>query len=371
MRDLTRIWLCLLLGVGQALASDFDWEVRRFSGRDYVSVEKITEFYDLPRGVKPENKSLSLVKGRRSLLFSLGSREVEINGAKYVLSFPVMEKDGVYWVSRMDLGKTIEPALRPERVPGIKPFTTVILDPGHGGRDKGAASPYEREKNFALDVARGVRNELRKAGVHVVMTRNSDEFIELHDRAALTNARSSAVFVSLHFNASPNREANGLEIFSVTPRGSPSSEYDELLVRDMVEEYGNANEVQSFTLAHAIQHALQGAKLNMFDRGVKRARFAVLRLTKVPAVLVEGGFLSHPEDAKRVASKEWRHTYASAIATGILEFQKLAAHKTAPRLAADYRKFPSLPTTTVAALPRPTPVAGGLNLRELPESGSD
>lgn len=368
MRDLSRILFFLFLGMAQAAA--FDWGTQRFSGRDYVSVEKLAEFYNLPRGLSPVNKGLSLARERRSLLLVLGSREVEINGVKYVMSFPVVEERGQYWVSRMDLGKTIEPAFRPELVPGIKPFTTVILDPGHGGRDKGAVGPYEREKNFALDVGRRVRDELQNAGMKVLMTRNTDDFIELQDRAALTKGRSDAIFVSLHFNASPNREANGLEIFSVTPRGSPSTEYDELLVRDMVAEYGNVNEVPSFILAHSIYQALQGSGLKMADRGVKRARFAVLRLTRVPAVLVEGGFLSHPGDAKRVASKDWRNSYADAIASGILEFQKLAAFKKPPRLAADYKNsHPGRSATTVAALPSPSPPSPGLILREWPEAG--
>lgn len=366
MRAFSPILFFLLLGMAQA--ADFDWEVQRFSGRDYVSVKKIAQFYDLPLEATPVNKSLSLTRGRRSLQFVLDSRETGINGVKYVMSFPVVEEMGTYWVSRMDLGKTIEPALRPELVPGIKTFTTVILDPGHGGRDKGATSPYEQEKNFTLDVARRVRDDLQNAGMKVLMTRNTDDFIELQDRAALTKRRSDAIFVSLHFNASPNREAQGLEIFSVTPRGSPSTEYDELLVRDMVAEFGNDYEVPSFVLAHSIYQAMQGSGLKMADRGVKRARFAVLRLTRVPAVLVEGGFLSHPEDAKRVADKDWRNAYAGAIAAGILEFQKLATLKKPPRLAADYRNSPPGRPTTVAALPSPSPPAPELTLRDWPKS---
>ena len=362
---LLRIFFVLVLAAGPTLA--YDWQVKRFDGRDYVSVGKIAEFYNLPRDGAPVDKNLSLARARRSLLVTLNSRAVEINGVKYILSFPVIEKDGQYWVSRMDLGKTIEPAFRPEMVPGVQPFTTVILDPGHGGHDKGAVGPYEVEKNFALDVARRVRDELQKAGLRVMMTRNSDAFVELPDRAAMANAKQKCIYVSLHFNASSNREANGLEIFCITPRGSPSTEYDELLVRDMVQEYGNENEGQSFTLAHAIHHSLHGAGLEMFDRGLKRARFAVLRLTKMPAVLVEGGFLSHRGDAKLVAGKEWRNRYAKAVATGILEYKKLAELKQAPRLAADYRNAKPGEATAVVALPSPTPAASSLALRDFPE----
>jgi N-acetylmuramoyl-L-alanine amidase len=362
--------MVLALWLTAAAAPAFEWEVKRIEGRDYSSLRKIAEFYSLPNAFTPSNNSVYLNRGRRSLRATRDSREFEINGVKHVLSFPVIERDGEWWVSRMDLGKTIEPAFRPELLSEIKPFTTVILDPGHGGHDKGAISRYEQEKNFALDVARRVRNELQKAGVNVLMTRNSDVFIELHDRAAIANAKQNAIFVSLHFNASPNASAEGLEIFCITPRGSPSTEYDELLVRDMVQEYGNENELQSFTLANAIYHALHGS-LKMTDRGVKRARFAVLRLLKMPSVLVEGGFLSHPGDARLIASKEWRDTYAKAIATGILEYRRLAEFKTPPRLVSDYRNPKKIPSSAVAALPSPTPKPDGITLRDLPAEVSN
>ena len=355
----------LLLAAGWSQA--FEWELKRIDGRDYVNLKQIEEFYNLPSNVMPENNRLLLARGRRSLAMTKDRRDLEINGVNQWLSFPVIERDGQYWISRMDLGKTIEPAFQPELVQGIKPFSTVVLDPGHGGHDKGAASIYELEKNFSLDIARGVRNELQKAGIQVIMTRNSDVFIELQNRAAIANAKPNAIFVSLHFNAGAgNNAATGLEIYCVTPRGSPSTEYEDLRVRDMVQESGNANELASFTLANAIYHSMQGS-LNMFDRGVKRARFAVLRLTKVPAVLVEGGFLTNPTDAKLIASKPWREQYAKSIATGILEYKKLAESKTPPRLVADYRNPSAGP---VRALPQPTPTAtpaaGTLMLRDLP-----
>ena len=359
-----RVFSALLVTFALGMAgAQADWQLKRFDGRDYVRLDEIAEFYGLPRGVSPQDKMVFLNRGKKSLKLTQDSRQVQLNGVNYWLSFPVIQREDDYWISRMDLGKTIEPAFRPEMVQDVKSFTSVILDPGHGGHDKGASSPYEVEKNFSLDVARRVRNELQKAGLRVFMTRNNDAFVELHDRANLANSKLNSIFVSLHFNASPNFEATGLEIFCVSPRGSPSTEYDELLVRDMVQEFGNDNEVQSFTLASAIYHALQGSSLTMFDRGVKRARFAVLRLTKMPAVLVEGGFLSNSRDARLVADTAWRDKYARAIAAGILEYRKLADLKMAPRIAADYSKGPATP---IASVPGPTPSSTGTILLELP-----
>ena len=361
-------FIFIFFTAGRALA--FDWEVKRFDGRDYAPLVKVAEFYSLPQQFSVENNHISLYRGSRSLVVTRDLRDVEINGVKYILSFPVIDREGTYWISRMDIGKTIEPAFRPELVADIKPFTTVVLDPGHGGHDNGASSPYEYEKNFSLDVARRVRNELQKAGVNVFMTRNRDAFVELQDRAALANGKQNSIFVSIHFNAADwNHAANGLEIYCITPRGSPSTEYDELLVRDMVQETGNRNETQSFALASIIYQSLHGATLNMFDRGVKRARFAVLRLTKAPAVLIEGGFLTNPDDARRVATTSWRNDYAKAIARGILEYRKLAEFHQAPRTMADYRApADTSPSISVTGTPSPTPVVNPISLRDLPQA---
>jgi len=367
-RQLSILGLLMALGLIflPQLSHALEWEVQRFDGRDYVTTRQISEFYNIPSQEPLAKDESAFVRGQGSLVFRRGSREAVIHGLKYWLAFPMIERDGAFWVSRMDLAKTIEPAMRPGLVRNLRKPMTVVLDAGHGGRDRGAASPYEFEKNFVLDVARRIRDELQAAGVNVIMTRNSDTFIELSQRAELANRQKDAIFVSLHFNSAANRAAQGFEIFCITPRGAPSSEYENLLVRDMVQEHGNEAEVQSFVLATAIYHAMHG-RSQMMDRGVKRSRFAVLRLTKVPAVLVEGGFLSNPVDARRVASPAWRTRYSKSIAEGILAYIRLAEERIPPPFAADYR-LPgsqnlrlSIPATT------PPPPPPSVSLRGLPD----
>jgi len=338
-------------------ADGFPWEIRRIEGRDHVTTDRIAEFYQLDK--HPGRWAYSA--GKKSLGFRPGSREVEINGLKHWLGFPAVEHDGGLWVSRIDLSKTIEPSLRPAMVRGLAVPATVVLDPGHGGRDKGAIGTYQYEKNFALDLARRVRDRLVKAGVKVALTRNADEFVELHDRAAFANRIPRSIFVSIHFNTGTNRAANGFEIFSITPRGAPSTEAEDMSLRDLVKEPGNAHDEVSFLLAKSIYHAMHG-RLQMADRGMKRARFAVLRLTASPSVLVEGGFLINPQDARRIASPKWRDTLAGAIADGILAYIALAAKGEPPPLAADYRSglarppAPPLPQPPSAS-PSPSPPA--------------
>ena len=341
------------------------WETKSFGGRDHVPLDEIATFYGLGEATSPDANTRKLKGAGRSLIATINSREMEINGIKHWLAFPVLEDGGRTYVSRLDLGKTLEPAFRPALIPDFPAVSTVVLDPGHGGRDNGARSPYEHEKNFSLDVARRVRNELQKSGVRVILTRNSDSFVELADRAAVANRLKNAIFVSIHFNAADaNQAANGFEIYCVTPRGAPSTAYEQIRVRDMIQENGNEHDIHSFALANAIYHSMHG-KVEMLDRGVKRARFAVIRLAGVPSVLVEGGFLTNAADARKVASKQWRDNYAASIARGILEYKKLAENRIAPRELAAYRNPESAPLPVVEAVP-PAPVPG-VGLRELPE----
>lgn len=339
------------------------WEVKTFGGRDHVGLDEIGAFYGLGEVQSPTATTRALHGNGRDLAATINNREMRINGVKHWLAFPVMEVGGKAYVSRLDLGKTIEPAFRPTRIPNFPAVTTVVLDPGHGGRDNGARSPYENEKNFTLDVARRVRNALQKAGLRVILTRNTDSFVELADRAAVGNRAKNAIFVSLHFNAADsNPSASGFEIFCVTPRGAPSTAYEQTRERDMVAENGNDHDIHSFALANAIYHSMEG-RIPMFDRGVKRARFAVLRQSQIPAVLIEGGFLTNASDARKVATKSWRDSYAAAIVGGILEYKKLAERHIPPREVSAYQ-HPESVRIPVAAAPPPGPALG---LRDLPE----
>lgn len=342
------------------------WEIKSFDGRDHVPVGEIATFYGLGEETSPGAGSKKLHGGSREIVATRNSREIVIDGVKHWLAFPVVEDGGRLFISRLDLGKTIDPAFRPTLIGEFPSVTTVVLDPGHGGKDNGARSPYEFEKNFALDVARRVRDRLQKAGFRVLMTRNNDSFIELQNRAAFANRLKNTIFVSIHFNAADwNQAANGFEIYCVTPRGAPSTAYEQTRLRDMVEENGNEHDLHSFALANTIYHAMLG-KTDMTDRGVKRARFAVLRLAGVPAVLIEGGFLTNAGDARNIASKQWRDNYASAIATGIQEYKKLAEQKIPPREVAAYR-HPESATSSVAATNEKPGTVPGIELRELKE----
>lgn len=315
-----------------------DWQIIKVSGHDYLSVENISKFYGLPAEVVPAGEKMRLEAVSSPLEFVRDSREVMINGARSWLCFPVIEHEGKYLVSRTDLAKTIEPLLRPHRVPNAGKVETVVLDPGHGGHDKGALSRYGSEKDFALDVARTLRPLLQAKGLRVIMTREGDYFVPLEVRAQIANAARNSIFVSIHFNATdrdPN--ATGFEIFSFTPRGAPSTSDNSVAPSSLSMQAGTTVDAQSVALSACIYHSMIG-HIPEFDRGIKRARFAVLRLTRVPAVLVEGGFLTERGESQLIAKKEWRVRLAQAIGAGVENYVALGVKKQPPMLVADYRR---------------------------------
>jgi len=327
----------LVLFSSTAIAAG-DWQVIKINGHDYLSVDNISKFYGLPAEVVPSGAKIQSETVDHPLEFVSGSREAMINGARSWLCFPVIDQDGKSLVSRTDVAKTIEPLVRPQRVSNVGKIQTVVLDPGHGGYDKGQVSRYGAEKDFALDVARKLRQILQAKGLHVVMTREGDYFVPLEVRAQIANRARDAIFVSIHFNASgddPN--ATGFEIFSFTPRGAPSTSDGNVNANSFNMQPGSSVDAQSMALSACIYHSLLG-HLPEYDRGIKRARFAVLRLTKVPAVLIEGGFLTERGESKLISNKDWRAKLAGAIGMGIENYQALPIKKQPPMLVADYRR---------------------------------
>ena len=120
---------CFCWGPGDGWAAS--WKIKRLAGSDYLPVSQIASFYQMRLTVRGD-RGLMLSSGKRRMEFAKNSREARIDGVKHWLSFPVLYFRGQYHVSRMDLAKTIDPLMRPEKIPGLKPVHTVVLDPGHG-----------------------------------------------------------------------------------------------------------------------------------------------------------------------------------------------------------------------------------------------
>lgn len=307
--------LCFFLS---GLARAGEWTLYKVGGRDHVSLENLAEFYNLGT-VRVANKNFLMSVGTRSLRGSLGSVEFYINGLKFNLSYPIAEADGKLVVSRMDLTKVIEPVLRPSKIKNAEKIDTIVLDAGHGGHDRGAVSPYGCEAIYTLDVVNRTRLLLMQAGFKVVLTRSNDTFVPLHERTRIANQYSNALFISVHFNS--GGAGTGLETYTLAPRGVPSMMADGPRVSDLDLCPGNTNDAQNMALATAT-HASLVVRSRMFDRGIKRARFVVIRDIEIPGVLIEGGFLSNLYDAKLVAMPAFRQQIASCILQAVQNYRR-------------------------------------------------
>lgn len=315
------------------------WEIRNLGGRDYIPLTQVAAFYQMrvvPRG----DSKVSLAAEMRRMDFVRGSREARIDGVKHWLSFPVIFFGGRFYVSRMDLSKTIDPAMRPEKIPKLQPVRSVLLDPGHGAHDRGAVNRLGAEKHYNLAIALEVRKRLTEAGLRTEMTRSTDRFIPLEVRPALARKLGDGtIFVSIHCNDAGqySSAATGFEIYTLAPRGAPNSNDTFLTRRSFSAESGHIFDNASQALSASIYHAMLG-RAPMFDRGMKRARFAVLRRAITPAVLIECGFLSNSRDARLLDDARWRARLADSIARGIIEFCNLSRARKPPKLLAQYRQ---------------------------------
>jgi N-acetylmuramoyl-L-alanine amidase len=167
---------------------------------------------------------------------------------------------------------------------------TVVIDPGHGGDDGGATEGRVFEKHLNFDVARRLEIQLQRRGYKTILTRTRDEFISLSQRSNIANKTRDSIFVSIHFNSAYRTSAYGIETFYYT--------YD------------------GYQLASRV-HSSVCRKLRPEDRGVKKAAYSVLRNTKCPAILVEGGFLSNSKERDRCLQPWYRQALAESIAVGI------------------------------------------------------
>lgn len=218
--------------------------------------------------------------------------------------------------------------------PGLAPLRTVVVDAGHGGRDPGTSHFGLREKDLALDIARRLSTELNARGLSVVMTRDHDEFIALNRRPAVANRLPADLFVSVHLNANRSRRVSGAEVYY--PRESVVGESVEFPPNIQPQEVSwptttirqilwdlvlSRSRRQSVRVASHICRALR-TELGVRCHGVKGARFVVLRESRIPAVLVEVGYVTNPSEASRLADPSYRQAAAQAIADGVAAYAR-------------------------------------------------
>jgi N-acetylmuramoyl-L-alanine amidase len=269
-------------------------------------------------------QEVKLSSGSSTLIFTVDSARCSLNGINVWLSFPIALRNGSACIAATDLTTALQPALFPSQNPRGATVTTICLDPGHGGKDPGNREGKQQEKKYTLLLAEELRSVLSKAGFKVNLTRANDTFVELPSRPEIARRRSADLFVSLHFNSADGAGASavkGTEIYCMTPaRVSSTNSRGEGAGTGSFP--GNRFDSRNVLLAYQIQKALV-KNLGVEDRGLRRARFAVLRWAEMPAVLIEGGFMTNPTEARKIYDPAYRRQMAQAIADGVLAYKKL------------------------------------------------
>jgi N-acetylmuramoyl-L-alanine amidase len=331
-------------------------------GVRYVALKDLAGMYGLPL-TAPKAKTLLVAGQYVRLEFQEEGRQAVVNGTSVWLHTPVAKIRGQWSISDADAQYVIDPLVRPSAYLGGRGFATVALDAGHGGKDPGAMSDANlQEKDLSLDIARRVRAHLAAAGVRVAMTRDKDVFLELVDRPAAAAKIKADLFVSIHLNATGTKSVRGVETFGIAAAGFASTAGG---AGSKAAVPNNQFNHSGTILAYQIQKALTGIT-RAEDRGVKRARFAVLRESKMPAALVECGFLTNPTEAQKLGTPSYRETVAQGVAQGILNYLALVRRAkggaAAPVLQAPGAPMPGTTSAGVAgavSAQGPTPTHNG------------
>lgn len=291
-------------------------------GPDYVPLRTIAARLGMDAR-QLSGDSFQLSSQWTSLEFTFHRRDARLNGHRVFLGFPVARKLGQLQLAEADYTNLLQPILTPQLFPPDQPVRLIYLDPGHGGKDTGARNTRLQllEKSLVLDLARRLRKQLQKAGFTVRLTRDSDTFLPLAKRAQIANEAGADLFLSLHFNASTKPDVHGIETFTLTPAAQAPTGRLQRRKDDFQTLPGNRSDHLNTLLGFYIQRALL-TELQAPDRGLKRARFAVLKNLRMPGVLIEAGFLSHHLEGRNVGSAAYRDRIAKAITSAVMTYQK-------------------------------------------------
>lgn len=223
--------------------------------------------------------------------------------------------------------------------PGIRQVQTVVLDPGHGGRDPGALGPYGlREKDVMLRLARELRPRLEARGFRVRLTRETDRTLSLEERTAFAEGVGADVFISLHANASRRHGARGIETYyldesherhaqrvAARENGVPAHRLDDLqriVAQLRVSEVSSYSARLARTVHDEVIAGVRETHGSVRDLGVKRGPFYVLFLSNMPSILLETGFLTNRADAIRLRSDFYLRVLAEHISRGLSAYRR-------------------------------------------------
>jgi len=256
------------------------------------------------------------------MIFEVDSRKLYFNGALIWMNGTLAKAGSGWMLIDQDLRNVVDPLLRPDSALAGEKGGVVVLDAGHGGLDQGAAGRSNAlEKKIAMDIVKRVAAKLHDADVPVRMTRSGDSFLSLSERCSNAERMGAGVFVSVHINHADSVAVSGLETYIITPPGCSGT----VSKRPDYRTYsGNRHDAANMILGYYVHKGLLSCT-KAIDRGIKRARFQVLRDINCPAVLAECGFLSNSREEAMLVDPRYRDVIADGISRGITTYLRSLA----------------------------------------------
>ena len=317
----------------------------------------------------PVQKTFSIVSAKDTLKFAVGIPYMTRNGRSVDLSAAPELDNGHLWIAENDAKKisnkieAAKPAAKPaeqkpaqpvvvkpkapkQEIAGTREVRTIVIDPGHGGKDPGASGKKSQEKDIVLAVAKLLRKNLADEGFNVKLTRSKDVFIELRQRANLANQWDGDLFISLHCNAIDASEERKkiIQGYQFYVLRAPESEEDKAIARRenaVATLYGEKNakdelsplewfklearleqyKQTSYLFTEKLLDSFDGGKIKKMNTGVGGAGFMVLVGAMMPAVLIELGFISNEEDEAYMMTKAGQQDLADRIAQAVSKYK--------------------------------------------------
>lgn len=318
-----------------------------FNNVRYVPVLRYCDYYNLDWKWDLVAQRIEINKGTTTVTLRPGSAVALVNGRAIELDYPVEYSEGAAYLPSQSAVFISEEIFglkeKPAPIGRLHEIQTVVIDPGHGGKDPGAVNRYGiREKDIVLDISRRLGKHLASNGIRVLFTREKDTFIPLQKRAAFANEKKADLFISIHANASKYSRAKGFEVYylsEATDDGARALAAAENASLDLEKEMTRQNAAsphssqtvwdlilsehrrESRELAYYMCN-ITSDSLGLKKRGVKSARFVVLKGAIMPAVLVEVGFLTNRREGSQLNKGQYREDIAKAIARSVLAYKK-------------------------------------------------
>lgn len=301
------------------------------SSRKYLRLSEIALFNhcSVTRKITAKEKTLTLTNRHgQKLLFTADSIQCTLDGYQINFCYKVIYKEGEFYLEETDFKDFLDPILRTQTIPR-RTVKTIMLDPGHGGKDHGAEYGGTMEKEMNLLLARRIRAILRKRGYTVLMTRDKDVEMSLQARSELCAVKKPDLYVSVHCNAhATSKEVHGIEVWIANPAGVPSYGTTTLGKDLPGTKFHSSNALLAYLTLKELVKATKAT-----DRGVRRKQFYVICHSPAPSMLIEFGYLSNEAERKNLTSSPYQDKLCAAVCDAIDQFAKVVA-PTAERPAA-------------------------------------